>query len=654
MHTGKGSCLGFASGGLGQTKSSSFRHLGFQGGGLGASALPSFYTQLLPLVVLLVALLRFLSPAPLEAVTTDSAGQRIVWSIPGIADSQILFINRFSAGDDEEWVYYAAPLKSGVQQTISAAITPTQWLNDPSLPDPRLCVVTANLSLWIPTFADWSYAQSSWAGPNWPSAPGEMSLIHADRYTHENVDQMLRIQFNAYWQQSPTNSPVRSGRLKIINIYVFPTADLYGYEGVGDAPWLKGRPDDSLFQPARREKPLGCGLCSRMGLPTFRVNTTVLNPVIEDTDFAYGGLGPEVALRRTYNADASDGGRFGRSWSSSYESFVESHANGAVVHLASGRELSYNWNTNTLTCTAPPGVLDTLVWTTNTPVRPGWGTFRFEERATHQTYHYDAPCGAGTNGRPTITNLVLLTSISDLNSNAITLAYTNGRLSTIRDAGGRTTTLRYSGDGFCTNLTVPGGGSLTYLYDTNGNLRQTVDLVGNVTTYSYSPAGSLTEMDTGGRKWGLQYTWPAQAPAMISAVVNPLGYANTYALREPFLSNRLVVASDALGRQSQYWSRNGMSWQDQNEMGYTTTRTFSNGLVVAATNARGFVRLMAYDARGNLQRLTDETGAVTQFAYTNYDRLAIMSNALGQVQRYTYDGRGNLIESRQPSGRARS
>jgi hypothetical protein len=43
-----------------------------------------------------------------------------------------------------------------VQQTISAAITPTQWLNDPSLPDPRLCVVTANLSLWIPTFADWS------------------------------------------------------------------------------------------------------------------------------------------------------------------------------------------------------------------------------------------------------------------------------------------------------------------------------------------------------------------------------------------------------------------------------------------------------------------------------------------------------------------
>ena len=584
----------------------------------------------------------FSSSSP--AFTTTSLNEQISWSVAGISDSQIIFVNRIGNTDDEQ-VYYAAPLQPGDRQTLSAAITPTQWLNVPGLPDPNLCIVNANLSLWIPSFNSWTYALSPWSATNWPSAPGAMSLTHADYYTHDNVYQMLRIHFNATWMPNPTNVN-QFGKLKIINIFILPLTDLYGYEGVSDVPWLKGWPNFSLFRPSLRKPPLGCGLCSRMGLPTLRVNTAVLNPVIEDTDFAYDGVGPSILLRRTYNADASAGGKFGRSWNSSYETFLDSYSNGAVLRQASGREVNYSWNTNTLSYAGPPGVFDTLTWSTNVPGRPGWGAFRMEERETHWTYHYETPLGPVSN-RPPVTNGVLLTKITDLNSNAVSLNYAAGRLQTVQDTAGRLTTFRYDTNGLCTNVVVPGGGVLRYAYDASRNLQQTVDLAGNSTVYSYNSSGGLTDMDTEGKHWILQYL----STSMVSAVINPLGGTNRYQFMDAHLSNRWILAFDELGRQSQLWSRNGMSWREQDPLNYVTTRVFSNGLVVASTNQRGFARSMAYDSRGNITRLTDEIGAVTRYAYTNFDRVAAVTNALGQVWRYGYDNRGNRTHTVLPSGR---
>lgn len=587
-----------------------------------------------------------LLPLSAPAFTTTSLNEVITWSIAGVSDSQILFVNRIGNTDDEQ-VYYAAPLRPGEKTTISAAITPNQWLNVPGLPDPILCIISANLSLWIPSFASWTYALSPWSSASWPSTPGAMSLVFNEFYTHESADQMLRIHFNGTWMPNPTNA-FQFGKIKTINLFVLPLSDLYGYEGVSDVPWLKGWPDYSLFQPALRKPPLGCGLCTKMGLPRFRINTAALNPVIEDIDFASEGVGPGIVLRRTYNADSSVAGRFGRSWSASYESLVDSYANGAIIRQASGRELNFNWSTNTRSYKAPAGVLDTLAWSTNVPGRPGWGAFRLEERATYWTYHYETPLGSESN-RPPATNGVMLTRITDLNANTVSLAYAAGRLRTLQDAAGRQSTFQYDGRGFCTNISVPGGGVLRYAYDTNNNLQQSVDLAGNTTVFTYDASGRLTAMDTGGKLWQLQYL----STSMVSAVIDPLGYTRTYQLLDAHLSNRWLIARDELKRASQLWSRNGMSWQEQDPLGYKTTRVFSNGLVVVSTNARGYARRMAYDARNNLIRLTDELGATTSYAHTNFDRVALVSNALGQVWRYSYDSRGNLTSLVQPSGRQR-
>ncbi len=584
-------------------------------------------------------------PGSLWAFTTVSLNETFTWSIPGIADGQILFVNRIGNTTDEE-VYYAAPLRAETPQSMSVAVTPTQWIYDPSLPHKDLCIKQANLSVWIPSFANYTYALSSWAAATWPSAPGLMSIIHGDYYTHDSIYQMLRVNFNALWMPNPTNA-VQIGRIKNINIFVFPLADLYGYEGVEDVPWLKGWPDYSLFQPGKRKKPKGCGLCSRMGLPTFRVNTTVLNPVIEDTDYAYAGLGPEVILRRVYNADPSTRGIFGRCWSFPYETHIDSYAQGALVTMADGRELNFALNTNAMTYTAPAGVLDLLSWTTNLPGKPGWGEFQLEDRATHEIARYEARWGTGGKGQPPITNGVVLAAVMDLNSNAVTLGYANGRPVTIQDAAGRVTTLKYNADGYCTNVVVPAGGTVRFQYDSAGNLQQSTDLIGNLTAYTYSPTGSLTSMNTGGRLWQFQY----MSASLVSAVIDPLNHTNLYRLQEAKVSNRWVIASDAAGRATYFWSKNGQSWKDQNVLGYTTLRSFQNGMLVAVTNARGYSRQMAYDARRNLARVTDEVGASTRYTYTALDKVATVTNALGQSWRYTYDSRGNLTEVRQPSGR---
>ena len=584
-------------------------------------------------------------PLSSSSFTTTSLNQIVTWTVSGISDSQIQFVNRLSTADDE-WVYYSAPLRANMPITLSAATTPTQMIVDAGFPDPNFYIWKANLALWIPSFGNWVYALSSWQAPSLPAPPPNMSLVHEEFYTHDSVYDMPTIHFNGlYWQ---TNGMF--GKMRRIYIHLVPTEDLILYAGVEDVPWLKGWPDHCMFQPARRKKPKGCGLCSAMGLPAFRVNTSVLNPVIADTDFAYEGLGPDVALQRTYNADRSQAGAFGRGWSFTYDSALDSHNAGAVVRAADGRDLNFSLNTNTFVYTAPPGVLDTLAWTTNLPGQPGWGEFRLETRSPHEVYHYPARVHPGS-ARPPLTNGVPLSAISDLNSNRLTLAYTNGRLSAIQDAAGRLTTFKYSAAGLCTNVTVPSGGKASFSYAANSNLLQSLDLVGNLTVYTYSPTGILTSMNTAGKLWTLQYALTSVAPDFVTGVVDPLGYTNTYTLQVAPITDRCVMATDPAGQHAYYWSRDGMSWKEQDALGYQTTRGFSNGLVMAVTNARGFVRRMAYDARRNLVQLTDETGAVTAYAYTNFDRLAMVSNALGQVWRYTYDSKGNLTESRQPSGR---
>ena len=51
----------------------------------------------------------------------------------------------------------------------------------------------------------------------------------------------------------------------------------------------------------------------------------------------------------------------------------------------------------------------------------------------------------------------------------------------------------------------------------------------------------------------------------------------------------------------------------------------------------------AYDAAGNISRLTDARGHVTQYVYDERDRLTLITDANNQTTQFTYDGAGNLV-----------
>ena len=69
------------------------------------------------------------------------------------------------------------------------------------------------------------------------------------------------------------------------------------------------------------------------------MNLSNFNLLVQDTDFAYSGLGPAVYLHRTYNADDPDDGIFGRSWSFNYGASLEEQASGDVnLRRESGKE----------------------------------------------------------------------------------------------------------------------------------------------------------------------------------------------------------------------------------------------------------------------------------------------------------------------------
>ena len=68
------------------------------------------------------------------------------------------------------------------------------------------------------------------------------------------------------------------------------------------------------------------------------VNTVNLNMVVEDTDLFYSGVGPNVEIKRTYNADDPGESAFGRSWTHSYNIYLtEEPSSDVLIHRGSGK-----------------------------------------------------------------------------------------------------------------------------------------------------------------------------------------------------------------------------------------------------------------------------------------------------------------------------
>ena len=192
--------------------------------------------------------------------------------------------------------------------------------------------------------------------------------------------------------------------------------------------------------------------------PTLLVNTASLNLIIQETDLSYSGRGPGVQITRTYNADDSRDGPFGRSWTFNYNVSLTENPGGTVDIRRETSTIHRFTSAGGGNYYSPKGVYDTLV-------KNGDGTFSLKLKGSKVIQKFDS------SGK--------LISITDRNGNSITFQYdSNNRLIKITDAVSRVTTLNYGTNGKISSIVDPLGRAVSYSYDANNNLISTTDRPG--------------------------------------------------------------------------------------------------------------------------------------------------------------------------------
>ncbi|MGA9750691.1 MAG: RHS repeat-associated core domain-containing protein [Acidobacteriota bacterium] len=406
-----------------------------------------------------------------------------------------------------------------------------------------------------------------------------------------------------------------------------------------DLPGTYGGPGDNgftVFDPGSGSP----GSCSPFGLPRHYVNTATLNLVIQDTLFAYSGLGPPVALTLTYNADPSWRGMFGRGWVFSYDSALREEAGTVTLRRGSGQRLRFHLppgppppQGHTIEGRTPDGKRVRLAFTE--------GCWVFEELAARLRYRYEPVPG---------TEAFRLSAVADINGNEVRLAYApDGTLAGLTDAAGRTTRFTCDADRRCTGITVPSGGTVSLSYNASGELARAVDLAGIPSAYAYNAHGLVESMEVGKDKKTTRFVYDDLDGRLILArVTDAAGAVTRYevAAGDPVE----VRATDPEGRTTLYRSRGGFTEAVVDPLGRALQTAYDRGLPVTHVERNGAVARLEYDASGNLVRAVDALGRTTTFAYDANGDVTESTDPLGQRWHNAYDDRRNLVRIVSPSG----
>jgi RHS repeat-associated protein len=329
------------------------------------------------------------------------------------------------------------------------------------------------------------------------------------------------------------------------------------------------------------------------------------------TDLSIGGRGVGLALTRTYNSqDGAKGlhGPFGYGWSSSFGD-----------HLALDKEHKsatlYQGNGSTVPFTeADDGSFTPPAWTQDSlSGNPASGYTL--TRSNQIRYHFAA------NGR--------LESVTDRNGNTTTLSYDgSGRLETITDPAGRKITLAYTAEGLVESATDPMGHVVKYTYE-NGDL------------------ASVTEPGEASPRWQFHYDGSHQMTSMTDG----RGGTSTNVYEG---SHRVSSQTDPAGRtvSLQYLPQETKS---TDATGSVTDEKFNDQLEPSSITCGvgtpdATSRSFSYDSQGNLTSAADGNGHATKYTYDSAANRTAIVDADGNESKWSYNGTHDVILTTTPNG----
>ncbi|TDL76108.1 DNRLRE domain-containing protein [Peribacillus frigoritolerans] len=344
------------------------------------------------------------------------------------------------------------------------------------------------------------------------------------------------------------------------------------------------------------------------GLTKDSVNPANGNLVLQDTDLSIPGRGIPVSIKRTYNSRKSFAGMFGFGWTSNYEARLVDAGSGPITLIDEdntrhifGEKVGGGYISN-------GGVYLALV-------KNGDGTYTI-------TQVDGTKINFNTSGK--------VSSLVDMNGNTTTLTYnTNGKLSTIKDATTatpRTTTITYGANGYVSSITDPANRTISYGYDASGNLTTVTDAENKVTTLTYDGTHNVTSIKDARN------------------ITTTIAYD----------------ASDRVKTMSLPITIDGVQQTSATTYSYDPTN-----LVTSVTDGEGRKVNYTYNANGNIVQVTENpldsaNKAVTTFTYDNNNNLTQVKDAnTNKVNGtaawvYTYDANGNITSVKLPENQTAS
>lgn len=225
------------------------------------------------------------------------------------------------------------------------------------------------------------------------------------------------------------------------------------------------------------------------------------------------------------------------------------------------------------------------------------------------------------------------------NPEATSTYYSDGRLQSVTDAMGKTTSFTYDLATNTTRTTHPDNtGTTVQRYDVNGLLLSTTDPLGRTTSYTYDAnLNKRTETDALGKTTTYDY----DANGRLRSVTDPLNKTQSFTNNE---FGQPVTIIDQLGktRTLRYDGNHNLS-SVSDDLGVGMALIWNERAnPLTFTNANGKVAQFTYDAYGNILSKTDPLGHATSYTYDTMGRTLTMTDPRG-VTRFGYDAMGRML-----------
>ena len=188
-------------------------------------------------------------------------------------------------------------------------------------------------------------------------------------------------------------------------------------------------------------------------------------------------------------------------------------------------------------------------------------------------------------------------------------------------------------------------GTERFTYNMRHQKTSHIDKKGNVTRFAYDNKGHLTKIvDAFGNKTSITY----RADGKPMSVKGPKGEEYSYHYT---LEGKLFEFRNPLGEHDRFYYKDGNIYRTRNSLGAQTFFDHdAKGNIEKITDPDGVVTNYEYDDLNRITASITADGARTTYEYDVADRIIKTTDSFGNTREYTYDEMGKVTSVKEPDG----